>query len=56
MKKEEAILLADVTEQPIRTPKDKEDKTKYYSGKEKNHTVKLEMLMFEDKIALIRLI
>ena len=51
--KEEAILLADVTEQPIGTPKDKEDRTKYYSGKEKEHTVKLEMLMCEDKITWI---
>ncbi|MEO1923594.1 MAG: hypothetical protein ABGX25_03645, partial [Nautiliaceae bacterium] len=36
MKDEEAIFLVDVTEQPVGTPKGKEDRKKYYSGKEKD--------------------
>lgn len=40
----EALLL-DVTEQPIQRPKHKGDRKKYYSGKKKRHTQKVELVM-----------
>ena len=38
-------ILADVTEQPIQRPKNKKDRKRYYSGKKKQHTQKIEMAM-----------
>ena len=36
-------ILVDVTEQPIQRPKDKKNRKKYYSGKKKHHTQKVEI-------------
>lgn len=38
-------LLLDVTEQPIQRPKEKKARKKYYSGKKKRHTQKVELVM-----------
>ena len=38
-------LLIDVTEQPIQRPKKYKDRKKYYSGKNKSHTQKVELIM-----------
>jgi hypothetical protein len=38
-------LLLDVTEQPIQRPKNNSDRKKYYSGKKKRHTQKVELVM-----------
>jgi hypothetical protein len=38
-------LLLDVTEQPIQRPKNKGARKKYYSGKKKRHTHKIELVM-----------
>ena len=38
-------LLIDVTEQPIQRPKKYKDRNKYYSGKKKRHTQKVELIM-----------
>ena len=40
-----AKLLTDVTEQPIQRPKNKKDRKRYYSGKKKRHTQKMELTM-----------
>ena len=38
-------LLLDVTEQPIQRPKKTKNRKKYYSGKKKRHTQKVELIM-----------
>ncbi len=38
-------LLIDVTEQPIQRPKKYKNRKKYYSGKKKSHTQKVELIM-----------
>ncbi len=38
-------ILLDVTEQPIQRPKKTSDRKKYYSGKKKRHTQKVELVM-----------
>lgn len=38
-------LLVDVTEQPIQRPQSKKNRKKYYSGKKKAHTQKIEISM-----------
>jgi hypothetical protein len=40
-------LLADVTEQLIQCPEKKHKRKKTYSGKEKSHTQKVEMIMHD---------
>lgn len=50
LKKEELeALIVDCTEQSIERPKDKDKQKIYYSGKKKRHTIKMEVIIGEDK-------
>lgn len=46
--KEPSVFSHDGTERPIQRPKDNEEQEKYYSGKQKRHTVKNNILANED--------
>lgn len=43
-------LVIDGSEQEINSPKDREDRKRYYSGKEKDHTVKIEIMTDGKKV------
>jgi len=40
-------LTVDSTEQPIERPSDREEQEKFFSGKQKNHTKKINLLFYQ---------